>query len=229
MQACTVNIVPLTLVAKIASQSSSLMSTSFVSGKTPALAQSTSMPPKASSASAAIRLQSSTFATSAITVATSQASCSRASSSAAAASVASSRAAISTLHPARAKTRAMPLPIPLLPPVTTTERPCSDVNIRPPPVSTPVPDVVSAVRRQVALGELTAGRGELLPHVLGQVGAGVRPDPGDEQQAPHHHERGDLGLVLGGQLAHRPVATDPGLGQLGHPRVVLEEADRGAE
>ena len=44
-QALTVSIVPLTFVAKISSMSDSVMSASFTSGKTPAFAQTMSMPP----------------------------------------------------------------------------------------------------------------------------------------------------------------------------------------
>ena len=58
MHALTDSIVPLTLVAKIASMSSSVMSSSLTSGKTPALAHRTSMPPKRSTVSAAMRSQS---------------------------------------------------------------------------------------------------------------------------------------------------------------------------
>lgn len=46
----------------------------------------------------------------------------------AASACAKSRAAIKTLAPLLAKMRAIPLPIPLLPPVTMTERPESDVS-----------------------------------------------------------------------------------------------------
>ena len=45
MHAFTVSIVPLTLVAKIASMSSSLMSSSLTSGNTPAFAHRMSRPP----------------------------------------------------------------------------------------------------------------------------------------------------------------------------------------
>ena len=47
----------------------------------------------------------------------------------AASPVAASRPVISTLAPLAAKSRAMPLPIPLLPPVTTTDFPAIDVNM----------------------------------------------------------------------------------------------------
>ena len=67
MHALTDSIVPLTLVAKIASMSASVMSSSLASGNTPALAHSTSMPPKRSTVSAAIRSQSAATPTSAVT------------------------------------------------------------------------------------------------------------------------------------------------------------------
>jgi len=41
------------------------------------------------------------------------------------------RATIVTFAPFLAKTRAMPLPMPLLPPVTTTDFPAIDVSMRP--------------------------------------------------------------------------------------------------
>ena len=53
--------------------------------------------------------------------------------STAVAPVAASRPVSSTMAPSAAKTRAMPLPIPLLPPVTTTDLPAIDVNIFVPP------------------------------------------------------------------------------------------------
>ena len=65
--ALTESIVPLTLVAKIASMSASLMSASLTSGKTPAFAHRTSMPPNSATVSATMRSQSSALATSAIT------------------------------------------------------------------------------------------------------------------------------------------------------------------
>ncbi len=65
MQALTESIVPLTLVAKIASMSASLMASSLTSGNTPAFAHRTSMPPRRSLASAAMRSQSAATATSA--------------------------------------------------------------------------------------------------------------------------------------------------------------------
>ena len=65
--ALTVSIVPLTLVAKIASMSCSVMSLSITSGNTPALAHSTSRPPKRSTVSATIRSASAATPTSACT------------------------------------------------------------------------------------------------------------------------------------------------------------------
>jgi hypothetical protein len=119
--ALTENIVPLTLVPKIVSMSSSVMSASLVSGKIPALAHSTSMPPKRSTVAAAMRSQSSARATSAATKVAPR--------SAAAASPRSwSRPTTTTLAPAFANTPAMPLPMPLVPPVTMTVRSVRGVN-----------------------------------------------------------------------------------------------------
>ena len=64
MQALTVSMQPFTFVAKIASMSSSVMSASLTSGKTPAFAQTTSMPPNRAAVSAATRSQSAALATS---------------------------------------------------------------------------------------------------------------------------------------------------------------------
>jgi hypothetical protein len=127
MHACTMNMVPLTLQSKTASTSCSVISASDLSGKAPALAQSTSMPPNRSTAVSAMRRQSATLDTSAATVSM-RPSPSFARSDAAVASPASSRAASSTFAPERTNTRAIPLPMPLLPPVTTTDRPVSGVN-----------------------------------------------------------------------------------------------------
>ena len=66
-----------------------------------------------------------------------------------AAASASLRPVMRTLAPARANTRAMPLPIPLVPPVTMTERPAMELNMDPPGGS--------AVLDEVLLGEV-AGR-----------------------------------------------------------------------
>jgi hypothetical protein len=112
------------------------MSASLASGKIPALAHSTSMPPSRSWAMAAIRRQSSRLDTSAITNETSPGFSARASSSAAASrAVSESRPVIRTRAPLRANTLAIPLPMPRVPPVTTTARPAIDVNMS---VSPPV-------------------------------------------------------------------------------------------
>ncbi len=108
------------------------MSASVASGKIPALAHSTSIPPSACMAAAAIRSQSSRRLTSASTY---PAWAPAADSAPAAASAASSsRPAMSTRAPAPANTAAMPFPMPRVPPVTTTALPAMDVNI---PLSLP--------------------------------------------------------------------------------------------
>ena len=100
------------------------MSASLFAGKIPAFAQSTSMPPSRSSAVAAICSQSFRRLTSACTEVTSPAS-----AAAASLATAASRPVISTCAPLRANTLAIPLPIPRVPPVTTTDRPETDVNM----------------------------------------------------------------------------------------------------
>ena len=106
------------------------------SGKIPALAQSTSTPPSRSWAIAATRRESSRLDTSASTYETSPGSPTAAAaacrSSAAVRAASASRPVISTFAPFRAKTLAIPLPIPRVPPVTTTARPAIDVNMAAP-------------------------------------------------------------------------------------------------
>jgi hypothetical protein len=93
------------------------------------------MPPSRSCAIAAIRRQSSVLATSASTNETSPPcppeAARRLSSSAAVRAACESRPVISTRAPLRANTLAIPLPIPRVPPVTTTARPAIDVNMTP--------------------------------------------------------------------------------------------------
>ena len=63
-QALTVSMQPFTFVAKIESMSSSVMSASLTSGKTPAFAQAMSMPPNRDAVSSASRSQSAALLTS---------------------------------------------------------------------------------------------------------------------------------------------------------------------
>jgi hypothetical protein len=119
---------PLTLMAKISSMSCSVISASLRSGKTPAFAHSTSMPPCRSAASAATRSQSAEIATSPCANETSPPWPD--SSRAAASPISAWRPVTTTLAPARAKTPAMPLPIPFVPPVTSTVRPAIGVNMQ---------------------------------------------------------------------------------------------------
>jgi hypothetical protein len=136
-QACTANTVPLKLVASTVSRSSGLMSSSRAEGKIPAFAHRMSMPPYRDTAVAAISLHCSRSLMSAVTADTSPPAAP--SSSTAWERADSSRPAISTLAPAAANTSAMPRPIPLLPPVITTDRPAIEVNIRAPPVAATAP------------------------------------------------------------------------------------------
>ena len=91
------------------------------------------MPPSRSWAIAATRRQSSRLATSASTNETSPGSRAATAwacrSSAAARAASASRPVISTFAPLRANTLAIPLPMPRVPPVTTTARPAIDVNM----------------------------------------------------------------------------------------------------
>jgi hypothetical protein len=104
------------------------MSSILACGKIPALAQSTSMPPFRRAALFAIFSNSARLVTSAMAALASPPS-----SFAAAFDSAWCRATIVTFAPFLAKTRAMPLPIPLLAPVTTTDFPAIDVSMRPLP------------------------------------------------------------------------------------------------
>src|ERR1700759_4610335 len=217
-QAWTENTVPFRLVPSTWSTASSVMSASRALGKTPALATSTSMPPSRSAATAAIRRQSSRLETSAATNETSPGrSASTSSSSAACRAVSVSRPVIRTRAPLRANTAATPRPMPRVPPVTTTTRPASDVNMSAP----------SSVRAQVGLGQVAAVPGEARAELGGGRGALVGADPGDQEQPPEQDEGPDLGLVRGGQRAGPPVAGQPAVDQAGNGGGELEEGQPG--
>ena len=125
--ACTLSMQPFTLIAKISSISRAVRSARRVCGKMPAFAQSTSSPPLRSTAAAITRSQSAFSVTSPRAKVTVP---SRPARSPTAASPSSAlRPVITTFAPARAKTRAMPFPIPFVPPVTRTERPVTGVNM----------------------------------------------------------------------------------------------------
>ncbi len=102
------------------------MSASRRSGKMPALAHSTSMPPSRPAAVSAIRWQSARRLTSASTQETSAPSA--VSSATAEVAASSSRPTMRTRVPLAANTRAMPLPMPRVAPVTMTDLPAIDVN-----------------------------------------------------------------------------------------------------
>src|SRR6185437_13947098 len=201
------------------SMSASVMSSSLQSGKTPAFAQRTSMPPWRETASAAIRSQSAARPTSPWTNDTWPPPL--ASSAAAASPTPGSRPVTTTFAPAPAKTRAIPLPIPRVPPVTITVRPSTGVNIIDPSL---------CMVGQVALGE-RAGAGGEAGAELGGLGRElvVGADPGHQQQPPQHDERVQLRRVGRVERRHRPVALNPGVLQLGDVRVVLDERDGGRE
>ncbi len=119
---------PFTLVPKISSMSCSVMSARRCCGKMPALAQSTSRPPFRSTAVRTTRSQSALVPTSPCAKETVPASPAR--SSTARAPATGSRPVMTTFAPAPAKTRAMPFPMPFVPPVTRTERSVMGVNMR---------------------------------------------------------------------------------------------------
>src|SRR5215472_1155422 len=226
--ACTDRMVPRRLVPSTCSMSESVMSASRASGKIPALAHSTSMPPSRSAAAAAIRWQSSRLPTSARTC---QARPPPADSSATVALAASaSLPTIRTRAPAPANTRAMPLPMPRVAPVTTAALPAMDVNMLPSLLDAPGPTAAGPLAEpaEVGLGKLAAVKGVPGSQFLRDVHARVRADPRDQQQPPEQDERPDLRLVRGGQVEHPAVAVQPGLDQVGHVRLMFEEADRGA-
>ena len=109
------------------SQSSGDSSSILACGKIPALAHSISMPPCAATAASAMTCMSPIFVTSAAwPFAVPPA---RRNSSAQTSASSRWRDTTSTLPPLRAKTLAIPLPIPLLAPVTMTDRPAIDVNM----------------------------------------------------------------------------------------------------
>src|SRR5688572_32319651 len=130
-QALTEMKVPLRLVSTTSSQVSGSRSSIFACGKMPALAHSTSSPPWRSTAVLAAACMSASLVTSPVqALAVPPAfvsSCAVASASL------RLRATISTLAPWPANTLAMPLPMPLLPPVTMTDLPFRDADIGVPP------------------------------------------------------------------------------------------------
>src|SRR5215470_5628289 len=222
--ACTERMVPLRLVPSTSSMSSAVISASGAAGKIPALAHSTSMPPSLSVAVAAIRSQSSRRPTSARTCETSAPPADSSVTAALAASA--SRPTMSTRAPAPAKTLAMPLPMPRVAPVTTTARPAIDVNMLVLPFL--VAPALLTEPAEVGLGQVAAAGGIPGAEFLCDVHRLVRADPGDQQQPAEQDERPDLGLVLGGQVEYPAVPGQPGRDQLGHVRLVLEEAHRRA-
>src|SRR4030095_15027109 len=124
--------VPLRLVFITSSQPSGVISSILACGKMPALAHSTSRPPWRSTAVLAAACMSASLVTSpAQALAVPPAFVS---SSAVASASLRLRATISTLAPWPANTLAMPLPMPLLPPVTMTDLPFRDADIGFPPI-----------------------------------------------------------------------------------------------
>src|SRR5262249_52482042 len=216
--ACTERMVPLRVVPRTWSMSSSVISASDAAGKIPALAHSTSMPPSLSVAVAAIRSQSSRRLTSARTCETSAPPADSSVTAALAAS--SSRPTMSTRAPAPAKTLAMPLPMPRVAPVTTTARPAIDVNM----LAFPFPGGLAPQPAEVGLSQVAAAGGVPGAEFLCDVHRLVRADPGDQQQPAEQDERPDLGLVLGGQVEHPAVPRQPRRDQLRHRPLVLGEA-----
>src|ERR1700691_5353350 len=124
-----------------------------------------------------------------------------------------------TRAPLRANTLAMPLPMPRVPPVTTTARPAIDVNMSAP----------CSVCAQVRLRQVAAALRVPGAELGGDVGALVRADPREQEQPPEHDERPDLGLVLSGQPANPAVPGQPAVYQPRHLGRMLEEAHRGPE
>src|SRR5215813_3734633 len=181
-QAFTARKVPLRFVPRTSSHFSAVMSASFAAGKMPALAHSTSMPPCCFAAASAMRCMSSHLVTSAASAAAWPPPALI--SSAVFCAALPSRATTSTRAPLLAKTRAMPLPMPLLEPVTTTDRPAIDVNMVLLPIGLASPELAQIGCRQVA-GALGVG----LAQTLRQLGFRVRADPGHQQQAAQHDER----------------------------------------
>src|SRR5260370_11775736 len=228
-QACTDKIVPLRLVPSTSSMSLSVISASGAAGKMPALAQSTSIPRSRSVAVAAIRWQSSRRLTSASTWDASAPVADSSSTVALAASA--SRPTMSTRAPAPANTCAMPLPMPRVAPVTTTDRPAMDVNMLAFPFPAAPRGALSVVDQrppsaepaEVGLGQVAAPGGVSGSELLCDLDGVVRADPGDEQQPAVEDERPDLRLVCGGQVQHSPGAAQAPAGQ---PRHLARPAHR---
>src|SRR5215813_2593504 len=184
-QALIARNMPLRLVASTSSQVSGSISASWAAGKMPALAHSTSMPPCCFTAASAMRCMSAHFVTSADTAA----ACPPAAFSSSAHFCAASRwrATTSTRALLLANTRAMPLPMPLLEPVTTTDRPAIDVNM----VASSFGSA-SAELAQIALGQAAGAFGIGLTQAFREIGLAMRADPGHQQQPAKHDEGRDL-------------------------------------
>src|SRR6266536_2536973 len=219
--------VPFRLTDSTSSSCAAVISPSGAAGKTPALQHSTSSPPCRSRAAATAAAQLAGSLTSPAAYHTVPPAA--VSSAAVRLPSSSSRPVMTTRAPSAAKPAASPLPMPLVPPVTRTDRPLIDVNIQPPPLERSTTPCCQRLRgrEQVPLGQLARALGELRAKLAGRVGEPVRADPRDELQPPH--EGRDLGRVLGRQRQHATVAAQPGVAEGGHPRVVLDEAQRGAD
>src|SRR6266700_1281921 len=220
--ACTMKIVPFRLTDSTSSSCAGVISSSGAAGKIPALQHSTSSPPCRSRAAATTAAQLAGSLTSPAAYQTVPPAAVRSPSSA-------SRPVITTLAPSAANPAASPLPMPLVPPVTRTDRPLIDVNIQPPQIRRSIALDTRGCAAQILLGQLAGALGEIRAELTGRVGEPVRADPGDQLQPPQQHEGGNLGRVLDAQRRHVAVATQPGVAELGHPRVVLDEAQRCAD
>jgi hypothetical protein len=128
-QALIARKVPSRLVPSTSSQASGVSSCSFAAGKTPALAHRTSIPPNCAVASAAIRCASGQLETSAASA--EDLPPAALISFAVASAGPMLRATTRTRAPLVANTFAMPLPMPLLAPVTMTECPSIEFSMRP--------------------------------------------------------------------------------------------------
>src|ERR1022692_4757953 len=244
--------VPFRLTDSTSSSCVGVISSSVAAGKMPALQQTTSIPPCRSRAAAttAAQLPGSLTSPAAKETAPPPAAVS---SSAVCWPAPGSRPVMTTRAPSAANPAAMPLPMPLVPPVTRTDLPLIDVNI-----TTPLCSGLAGLRacwsggsgsgltgrgltcqgpywwglggsEQVPLGQLARAAGEVGSQLAGRVREPVRANPGNKLKPPQQHEGGDLRRVLGRQRQDATVTAQPGIAQRGYPRIMLDEAQRGAD
>src|SRR5882724_2722260 len=115
----------------------------------------------------------------------------------------------------------------------TTERPAIEVSIfissHGPQGSSLRSISVSGELAEILLRQAAAALGIGRAQTLGEVGFGMRTDPGHQQETPIHDECRDLRFFLAREPRHLAIALQPRLNQVWHIGTMLDEAERGAE